>query len=140
MEQVFKKRTIKYILLILISINVVSCINRNNAPSGFFTYYIQEVQHGYIFYEHYIYLRNQTITEKDSSQFIKKIKLYIDTVKVGKPVISVYLINNIDNLPQDPDRINWPKVMDDCIFSVSLNEDSLLKGINSIKLIKIRKF
>jgi hypothetical protein len=127
----------KVIISLFLLLFLISCKGKTKVASDFSTYYIEQAQHTITFYEHYIYLDLDSIKTSDSLTYLNKIKSYVDTVNAGKPIISVSIVNNLENFPDNPDGIDWPKVMKARIFAVSFNEDSLANGAYYINHIRI---
>lgn len=105
---------------------ITSCKEPQKASMGFSTYYIVSAEHEIVFYEHYIYL--DKFNRSDSANYLVKVIHYVDTVKLGRPVGAISIINNIDYFPKSLDDINWQRVSKSKMMYVSFNEDSLKEG------------
>lgn len=102
---------------------IASC--KEKEPDGeFVTYHVEQVKHKIVMNEHYIY-SDRKIISTDSEYYLNKIIKYVDTVKQGKPIISVSVIDQ--KFPENPDYINWQKISKSVYFEVWFNEDSLVK-------------
>ena len=121
-------------IILAVSALVFACNTNDHSLSEFKTYYIETAAHEITFYEHYIFDTSK-ISRSDSAAIIRKFFTYVDTVKVGKPIISVSVVDDISSFPQIPDDIKWSAVRKSTTLSVRFFEDSLKR--NKYKIQKV---